>query len=206
MMNSLNKPAKLRILLFGLCSSLGLATLTLAHPLPDIPVRTYFSADGAMEIRVEIDPRAFEMDPEAESYLIKGLVDRMTKEETRQLHDQAAKFVKERLTFVCKPKGKVQPKFEWSWRRLGDEADLQEVSDEAVLVGSWKPKFTDGFDAYRIKALNLDSEKMGIALNVVFVNYIDRKKAERYAVLFPGEQSFEVDENGLSLKSDSAQK
>jgi len=41
-----------------------LSSFAFAHPVPDIPVRTFFPGDGTARVTVEIDPRCFEPDPE----------------------------------------------------------------------------------------------------------------------------------------------
>ena len=42
---------------------LALAAIAFAHPIPDIPVRAFFQADGSALFQVEIDTRCFEADP-----------------------------------------------------------------------------------------------------------------------------------------------
>ena len=176
----------------------------LGHPLPDLPVRSNFFNDGSFEIRVEVDPRSFEDDPEAEGYLMKGLVDQLTDEENKELHQQANEYIDQRLDFVFNPVGEQKPDFIWSWRKLGDESDLIEIADEAVLVGSWKGRIPGEANAYQVRAHKLGPGKMGVPLNVVFLNSIEVAQAERYAVLFPGEDSFEFDVDELVGKADSS--
>jgi hydrogenase/urease accessory protein HupE len=56
-----------------------------------------------------------------------------------------------------------------------------------------------GMTGFRIEALPLTPGKMGVPLNVMFVNFIGGKQVERYAVLFPGETSFTLDLTGQGI-------
>ncbi|MCB1092193.1 MAG: hypothetical protein KDL87_11715 [Verrucomicrobiae bacterium] len=184
-------------LLIGWAIGFGLPMPSQAHPLPDLPVRSYFLEDGSVEIRVEVDPRCFEKDPEAEGFLMKAMIDNLTADEQAEMKTQAEKFVGERLRFLFDPKGELKPQFDWEFRKLGDSSPLLYVADEVVLVGVWKLKQREGISAYRIEALELTPEKMGIPLNVNFLNFVGGKQVERFAVLFPGETSFAFDVGSL---------
>ena len=48
---------------------LGIPTLSLAHPIPDLPVFGTFDRNGTSSVLVEVDPRAFAEDPEAVPFL-----------------------------------------------------------------------------------------------------------------------------------------
>lgn len=172
---------------------LACVTMGFGHPLPDLPVRSHFSGDGTAEIRVEVDPRSFEKDPEAEGYIMKAIIDRLTPEEVAEMKAQAAKFVSERLRFHFDPIGVVTPEFTWEFQKLGDKGALVDPADEIVLIGSWQVRGLSGMSAYRLEALPMAPEKMGIPLNVVFLNFIGGRQVERYGVLFPGETSFSLD-------------
>ena len=41
----------------------------ISHPLPDLPLRSFFEADNTVLIQIEIDTRCFSKDPEMEPYL-----------------------------------------------------------------------------------------------------------------------------------------
>jgi hypothetical protein len=178
-----------------LCSLIAGAGMSaaLAHPLPDLPVRAHFQTDGSVEIRVEVDPRCFEPDPEAEGYIMKGQIENLTPEEVRAMEATANQFIEQRLRFLFDPQGEMKPKFTWKFQKLGDKGDLEDPADGVVLIGSWKPVGLSGATSYRLQALELTPEKMGIPLNVLFLNFIGGQQADRFGVLFPGETSFGLD-------------
>ena len=167
----------------------GFSSLVLAHPMPDIPVRTYLGDDGSLEIRVEVDPRAFAANPEEFEYETKAKTDQTTPGAFQILVETANRFVANRVKFHLEPHGEQQPNFTWSYQKLGDAGPLQAADDSAVLVGSWLLKLPEGTSGYRIESIRL-RETGALAMNVNFFNFRNEVKEERYAVLFPGESSF----------------
>lgn len=179
---------------------LALTATTWSHPVPDLPVRSHFDAGGGVEIRVEVDPRGFEADPESVDYYQKEKIGSLTVDEVNIMKAKADVFVRERLRFLFDPVGEVKPEFVWEFQQLGDGGVPFATDDktlltgtETVLVGSWKTSVVAGLTGYRIEALALTLEKMGAPLNVMFLNFIGGRPVERYAVLFPGETSFTLD-------------
>jgi len=206
-MNQLRKSSRLNLLpaLLLLC----VAGIARSHPVPDLPVRSYFALDGSAEIRIEVDPRGFTNDPESVNYYQKAAIESLAPEKVQQMKDTAELFVGQRLRFFFDPIGEVKPKLVWEFKKLGDggipfETDDPNLlkGDETVLVGSWKTQVIAGMTGYRIEALPLTAGKLGVPLNVMFVNFIGGKQIERYAVLYPGETSFTLDltEQGISPK------
>ena len=175
----------------------------LAHPVPDLPVRSHFSSDGAAQIRVEVDPRSFEVDPKLYDYKTKEAADATTPEELAALIEKANRFVEARLRFHFDPLGEVRPVFEWEFRKLSDKGPLENPDDSAVLVGSWKTSLPKGLSGFRIESLKMVKAE-DVPMNVMFLNFIDGKQVERYAVLFPGETSFLLDLTGLAAPQPSA--
>lgn len=167
-----------------------------AHPVPDILVRSYFAVGGEAEIRVEVDPRSFEAHPEEHDYLEKSAVEGVGEDALEEMGRTADEFLAGRVKFVLEPVGEVKPDFAWSFGKLGDGA-LENPDDPAVLVGSWKTRMPQGLSGYRIESLEL-KDPAAIPMNVVFLNHLDGKQIERYAVLFPGEKSFLLDLTGLA--------
>ena len=179
---------------------LALAASVWSHPVPDLPVRSHFNPGGGAEIRVEVDPRCFEADPEKVNYFQKDKIESLSGEEIKQMKERADVFIRERLRFLFDPIGEVKPEFVWEFQKLGDGGVPFETDDKAllkgsetVLVGSWKATVVAGMTGYRIEALAMTPEKMGAPLNVMFLNFIGGRSVERYAVLFPGETSFTLD-------------
>lgn len=171
-----------------------------AHPVPDLPVRAYFDTGGGAEIRVEVDPRCFESDPEKIDFYKKEIIENLADPEVKKMKARADAFVGERLRFFFDPVGELKPAFVWDFKKLGDGRVPFQTDDktllkgnETVLVGSWKTNVVAGMTGYRIEALPMTPEKMGIPLNVMFLNFIGGKQVQRYAVLYPGESSFTLD-------------
>lgn len=177
---------------------LVLASPLFAHPLPDIPVRSHFDSKGNLEIRVEIDPRSFEDDPEQFEYTTKTEVASISEQKFTELSNRASQLVQERLAFHFEPLRELKPSFQWQWTGFGDKpAAADDKEAPMVLVGSWKTTIPSGINGYHLTSKQLDPFKMGIPLNVVFLNFIDGVQAERYAVLFPGETSYTLDLTAL---------
>ena len=179
---------------------LAFAVSAWSHPVPDLPVRSHFNPGGGAEIRVEVDPRCFEADPETVDYFQKDKIESLSGDEVKKMKERADVFIRERLRFLFDPIGEVKPEFVWEFQKLGDGGVPFETDDKAllkgsetVLVGSWKATVVAGMTGYRIEALAMTPEKMGAPLNVMFLNFIGGRPVERYAVLFPGETSFTLD-------------
>ena len=177
------------------------AAPAVAHPVPDILVRSHFSSTGEAEIRVEVDPRSFEANPEEHDYLQKEAAEKVDQESLESLGKTANHFLEGRVKFFLEPIGEVRPEFSWSFAKLGD-GPLENPDDPAVLVGSWKTTLPKGLSGFRIKSLELTGS--AIPMNVVFINHLNGKQIERYAVLFPGETSFLLDLAGIATAEVSA--
>jgi len=167
-----------------------------AHPVPDVLVRSYFASNGEAEIRVEVDPRSFEAHPEEHDYLQKSAAENVDGETLETMGRTATTFLGGRVRFILEPIGEVKPEFAWSFAKLGD-GTLENPDDPTVLVGSWKTTLPQGLSGFRIESVTL-TDPAAIPMNVVFLNHLDGKQVERYAVLFPGEKSFLLDLTGLA--------
>ncbi len=73
-----------------LASPMGL----FGHPFPEIPVRASFSAGADCTLEIEVDPRCFDPEPNAASYLMKAQWDLMTDAEKAELIKEAAAYAK----------------------------------------------------------------------------------------------------------------
>lgn len=162
-----------------------------AHPVPDIPVRAYFDGQGTMEIRIEVDPRSYEADPEAFEYYLKSDIEKMDPTAVEAMKSKVKTLLDQRLRLHFEPEGAKIPELKWEFRKIGDEP-WEAPTDETSLVGVAKFKLTDEI-SYRVESLKLTEKSLGIPMNVVFKNFFNGVQAERYAVLFPGETSFALD-------------
>jgi hypothetical protein len=169
----------------------------LAHPVPDIPVRTFFPGDGTARVTVEIDPRCFEPDPENAPSLVQHGFSAFTDVEKEALKTRAADFVRRSVEFTLEPIGKMQPEFTFAFTGKSGGA-IGGADDPIVLTGEWKTKLAAGLSGWKIRAL--DAGK----LSVVFQNIIRGETHPRLAVLFPGESSFTLELETLTTKKEGA--
>lgn len=162
-----------------------LPLLSLAHPVPDIPVRTLFDG-GKAEITVMIDVRCFAEDAENEPYLQHWVLEEMSEEEREELKAKAGALLEETVRFILAPGKRVVPEFAFTFTgRDGEE--LEGVEDPVMIWGSAKIDVPEGSTGYRIEA-----DERG-KFSVVFLNQVDGKEVERINVLFPGEKSYVLD-------------
>jgi len=162
-----------------------------AHPVPDIPVRGFFNADGTAIIQVEVDPRAFTADPVSEPFLAKWVLEKSDQNEKNEFIRKARDLVKKSVRFRLQPLGIVEPEFEWNFTSHGNKT-LEKTDDPVMITGEWKTKIPAGIEGYQIEATK-DGK-----LSVVFVNQLKGKQVERLNVLFPGETSFLLDLTGMT--------
>lgn len=166
--------------------TLVLATIGLAHPIPDIPVRTFFPGDGTARVTVEVDPRCFSAAPDiAPSLLPPGLAAYSEEEKAERLR-KADALVRQCIEFTLEPVGRVQPEFTFTFTGHGG-APLAGAEDVVVITGEWKTTLAAGLTGWNIRSTKEST------LSVVFQNIIRGEVHPRIAVLFPGEQSFTLD-------------
>lgn len=175
--------------LLPLCLGLALVSTKVAvgHPVPDIPVRSFFEADGTARLEVEVDVRCFSKDPVMEPYLQHWVLKEMTEEERKEKLGKASAFVEKSIAFFIEPEGRVKPDFEWHFTSHRGE-DLDAIDDPVMITGIWKTKITKP-DAgiYHIEALPEGT------LSILFLNHINDEAVERFQVLFPGEKSYRLE-------------
>ena len=188
-----------RIVIRPLMAALALALTggVLAHPIPDIPVRGSFDADGRCSIRVEVDPRCFEEDPNtASSLLYVQLQKTWTEAERASLKVKAKDFIRASVAFFFEPQGRIDPEFDFEFTAAGAEP-LKNADDIVVLTGIWRSSVPSGMHGYRIRSLE------GGKLAVLFQNILRGEPVRRLSVLFPGEDSYVLDLNGGGARSPS---
>jgi hypothetical protein len=169
---------------------LSLSPTLMAHPIPDIPVRASFDAEGTCTIRVEVDPRCFYDDPEDETYLTKVQLEKLVSPaEADELKATATALIQRGVEFFFEPQGEFEPEFTWEFTAMGG-GPLVKFDDPAVITGTWRTKVPEGLAGYRLHATDK------IAYAVVFENTLRGTPVERTAVLFPGEKSFTLQMDG----------
>lgn len=175
---------KRRHLLCLLACALPLPTF--AHPVPDVPVRSFFEADGSSRIEVEIDTRCFTADPENEPYLVNRVFKQFTEAEKSALVTKAQAFIPKTVALFIEPSGKVDPTFEYTFTSHRGEP-LVGDEDPVMVTAIWKSKPDPRPKAYRIEALPEGK------LSVLFLNHVNDQAVPRFQVLFPGEKSYRLD-------------
>ena len=160
--------------------------IAFAHPIPDIPVRTYFDGDHACRITVEIDIRCFSEDPLNEPYLLNWVLNEMDTSERDQLRASAAKLIQEGVAFRFEPIGTVGPEFDFTFTSKDDQP-LSNIDDPVMLTGTWLTSIPEGAKSYQVEALASGK------YDLQFLNWLNRRKIERMQVLFPDEKSFLLD-------------
>ena len=181
--DSANKSASLKSqLVCQLVLFSTLASSAIAHPLPDVPLRSFFEADGSAVIKIEVDTRCFSKDPEAEPYLRLDQYLRMAQVERDQLRSEALTYVRRAVEFTLNPGGVVQPDWVFEFTTFQSH-QFSRANDPVMLTGSWNLEPLAGLKSYQVRALP------GGNLSVLFLNYYQQKILSGIQVLFPGESS-----------------
>lgn len=170
--------------------SLG-SMLVWAHPIPEVPVRSNFDEGGKATIKVEIDPRVWEADPNAAKYLFNQDLPNLSEAAKTDLVKKAADYAASNLEFFFLPLGKVSPVFQWA---ITGEAEvkLEKPDQPAVLTGTWVTTVPSGMAGYQVRAG--EGNKVGVYIH----NFLRGKALERLNVLFPGEKSYVLDLTALT--------
>jgi|GEM_PF-162386 len=169
-----------------LAAALCLLSVAWAHPVPDIPVRTYFTQDGKCTLTVEVDPRCFAEDPNAAASLMQPLLPGLSAERVTELKTKAQALVKKYIEFLFDPSGPIQPEFTFEFTGH-NRGPLDKEDDIVVLTGTYETQVPKGSTAWRIRATK------DTPLAIVFRNYISGVEHPKFSVLFPGETSFPFD-------------
>lgn len=168
-----------------------------AHPIPDIPVRTFFPGDGTVRVTVEVDPRCFDPAPDTATSMLPATLGMRDAEAKAELQRKAAELVRRCVEFTLEPVGRVQPEFTFNFTGHSG-APLAGSEDVVVLTGEWRTTLAAGLTGWQIRSTK-DS-----TLSVVFQNIIRGEVHPRIAVLFPGEQSFTLDLTELRASAPGA--
>lgn len=180
-----------------LAAALSLCSLARAHPVPDIPVRTYFTPEGKCTLTVEIDPRCFAPDPNTAPSLMQPVLPTLAAERVAELKTQAQALVKKYVEFLFEPAGAVQPAFDFTFTGM-NRGPLDSEDDIVVLTGTCEMNVPPGSTAWRIHATK------ETPLAVVFRNYLVDIEHPKFSVLFPGETSFAFDLRDLAQAGKAA--
>jgi hypothetical protein len=162
-----------RWLILLLCVS---PLLLLAHPIPNLPIKTVFDEAGQVCVRVEVDPRCFAAEPEKVEYMLKPELEALTAEAKDKLKEQAMVILR------FEPSGNLQPEWSWSFTQEGN-VPLSTAEDRVVLTGEWRQALPAGTIGYAVKALPVGSR------TVVFMNQLPGQEMRLTGSVFPAEES-----------------
>lgn len=158
----------------------------LAHPLPDVPVDTDFDGKGGCTVRVEIDPRCFEPDPNTALSVTNADLAYLDAAKRDELKAKAAAYIAKVVKWNFDGAGAFKPEFVFSFTTHANAA-LANAEDIVVLTGTWKGQVPDGATGYGLEATPEGQ------LSVVIHHVAKGKPVERFQVLFPGENSYVLD-------------
>ncbi|MDG1355500.1 MAG: HupE/UreJ family protein [Opitutales bacterium] len=154
---------------------------SIAHPIPDLPVFGSFDGNGTSKILIEIDPRGFAENPEAESFLTSDILNDLNISERNDLLQQATELVEESLLIRLNEEPWNLPAFEYGFSK----PRMVEFSDEPIILLEATAKLSRKTNStYQIKA------KESAPLDLIFANRLNGVPHRRVNVLFPGEESF----------------
>ncbi len=180
-----------RLLLPLIAFALADFVAALAHPIPEVPVRSNFNEDGKAVIKVEVDPRVWEEVPDKAKYLFNQDLTTLTDQGKADLIKKAADYTFANLEFYLLPLGKVSPEFRWAITGEAEVA-LEKPDQPAVVTGTWETIIPAGMSGYQVRAG--EGNKVAVYIH----NSLRGQALERLNVLFPGEKSYILDLTQLS--------
>lgn len=184
-------PGFLEKMALGFWLLLFLSSPAVAHPIPDVPLRSFFEADGSAVIKIELDTRCFSQDPEAAPYLfLENYLD-LTENERDRLRVQAREYASKVLRLSFEPGVAVEPQWEFKFTTFRSQP-LTRADDPVMLTGSWRLKDISGLTGYQANSLPKAE------LSLLFLNYYQGDILRGIQVLFPGETSRVLDLSNLA--------
>ena len=157
-----------------------------AHPIPDIPVHSIFDGKAGVTIRVEIDPRCFELDPNAAPSMLTKDLAALPGPEKAKLKTKAEAYASRAIQFAFEPGEPLKPAFQFQFTSQ-ENAPLSKPDDIVVLTGTWSGAIPKGASTYHIKAAPEGT------LSILNFNEARGQRLERFQVLFPGETGYKLD-------------
>ncbi|MEK9772753.1 MAG: HupE/UreJ family protein [Opitutae bacterium] len=152
-----------------------------AHPIPDLPIFGKFDENGSSQIEVEIDPRAFSDDPEAEPFLTVSALDELNASSRQDLLDQAIELLECSLEIRINAQDWYLPDFDYEFV---ETINMDENNETIIFIRAHSQISRENNASYQIRAMET------AALDLIFTNQINGTPHRRVNVLFPGEESF----------------
>ncbi len=184
-------PAVVARMALGVWFLLSVVPIAVAHPIPDVPLRSFFEDDGSAVIKIELDTRCFSQDPEAEPYLFLEEYLLLSEAERDRLRDQAQAYTAKVLQLSFEPGGEARPQWEFEFTTFRGQP-LTRADDPVMLTGSWRLEDLSDLTGYQARSLP-EAE-----LSLLFLNYYRGDILRGIQVLFPGETSRVLDLSNLA--------
>jgi hypothetical protein len=155
----------------------------LAHPLPDIPVRTNYE-NNQLSIQIEVDLRCLTDDPNGSPYILKSDLEKWSDAKKNETLAQVLSYAQQRIEFLLQPKGPQHQKWEARYLKLGGEA-LVENNDVVVVALEFQIAIKEPNLSYSVRSTRSNT------LSVEVINMKNGKVIPRHVSLFPGEKSYD---------------
>ena len=157
------------------------STMATAHPVPDLPVRSFFEADGSGFIQIEVDTRCLSDDPTTAPYLLLKEYLSLPQKERDRLQAEARDYADRTVEISFEPGGGVQPDWTFEFTTF-QSRPLTRADDPVMLTGSWRFDLV-GRTGYQVCALPEGD------LGILVLNFYQGEVLRGIQVLFPGESS-----------------
>ena len=169
------------LILFLIGTSYFVRSSLVAHPIPDLPIFGQFDQNGSSQIEVEIDPRAFADDPEAEPFLTVPALEELNMSARQYLLDQSFELLESSLQIRMNEQSWYLPDFAYEF---AETVNKDENNQTIVKIRAFTSVERESNASYQIRA------KETAPLDLIFTNQINGVPHRRVNVLFPGEESF----------------
>jgi len=169
------------LILFLIGTSYFVRSSLVAHPIPDLPIFGKFDQNGSSQVEVEIDPRAFADDPEAEPFLTVPALEELNMSARQYLLDQSFELLESSLQIRMNEQSWYLPDFAYEF---AETVNKDENNQTIIKIRAFTSVERESNASYQIRA------KETAPLDLIFTNQINGIPHRRVNVLFPGEESF----------------
>jgi hypothetical protein len=169
------------LILFLIGTSYFVRSSLVAHPIPDLPIFGQFDQNGSSQVEVEIDPRAFADDPEAEPFLTVQVLEELNMSARQYLLDQSFELLESSLQIRMNEQSWYLPDFAYEF---AETVNKNENNQTIIKIRAFTSVERESNASYQIRA------KETAPLDLIFTNQINGVPHRRVNVLFPGEESF----------------
>jgi hypothetical protein len=191
------KVPTLFLILFLIGTSYFFCSSLVAHPIPDLPIFGKFDQNGSSQVEVEIDPRAFAEDPEAEPFLTVPALEELNMSDRQNLLDQAFELLESSLQIRMNEQKWYLPNFAYEF---DETVNKDENNQTIVKIRAFTSVERESNASYQIRS------KETAPLDLIFTNQINGIPHRRVNVLFPGEESFALPLPALVNQTQSTEK